>query len=202
MYGARAFLQIRGIFLYFRAFKTELGLWIGTNRHNHKTKVKDKDIEWPDKIKALGVWFTLDAERSQLLNYKERSEKISKIINDCSHQRMTLVGKITVIKSLLASQLKNILSPLRTNIKYIESIQKELFAFLWDGKNDKIERTQIINNYAEGGLKMLDLKTFSRSLKFTWIQKYLSSQNNAKWKTFFDYRLKRYGGSFLFWLAT
>ena len=45
---------------------------------------------------------------------------------------------------------------------------------------------------------MLDLKTLSRSLKFTWIQKYLSSQNNAKWKTFFHYRLKCYGGPFLF----
>ena len=45
---------------------------------------------------------------------------------------------------------------------------------------------------------MLDLKTFNRSLKFTWIQKYLSCQSNAKWKTFFDYRLKRYGGPFLF----
>ena len=144
-------------------------MWIGTTRHNHKIKVKDKDIEWPDKIKALGVWFTLDAERSQLLNYKERSEKISKIINDSSHRRLTLIGKITVIKSLLASQLLYILIPLRTNIKYVESIQKELFAFLWDGKNDKIKRTQIINNYAEGGLKIIDLKTFSRSLKFTWI---------------------------------
>ena len=132
-------------------------MWIGTNRHNHKIEVKDKDIEWPDKIKALGVWFTFDAERSQLLNYKERSEKISKIINDWSHRRLTLIGKITVIKSLLASQLIYILSPLRTNIKYGESIQKELFAFLWDGKNDKIKRAQIINNYAEGGLKMLDL---------------------------------------------
>ena len=36
-------------------------------------------------------------------------------------------------------------------------MQKELFAFLWDGKNDKIKRAQIINSYAEGGLKMLDL---------------------------------------------
>ena len=103
-----------------------------------------------------------------------------------------------MIKSLLASQLIYILSPLPTNSKYVESIQKELFALLWDGKNDKIKRTQIINNYAESGLKMLDLKTFSRSLQFTWIQKYLSSQNNAKWKTFFDYRLKRCGGPFLF----
>ena len=131
---------------------------IGEYRHNHKVEVKDKDIEWPDKIKALSVWFTLDAERSQLLNYKERSEKISKIINDCSHLRLTLIGKKIVIKSLLASQLIYILSPLPTNNKYVESIKKELFAFLWDGKDDKIKRTQIVNNYAEGGLKMLDLK--------------------------------------------
>ena len=58
-----------------------------------------------------------------------------------------------------------------------------------------MEQTNTVNNYAEGGPKMLDLKTFSRSLKFTWIQKYLSSQSNAKWKTFFDYRLRRNGGS-------
>ena len=161
-----SFGQLSGLRVNYEKTKA---MWIGTTRHNHKIKVKDKDIEWPDKIKALGVWFTLDAERSQLLNYKERSEKISKIINDSSHRRLTLIGKITVIKSLLASQLLYILIPLRTNIKYVESIQKELFAFLWDGKNDKIKRTQIINNYAEGGLKIIDLKTFSRSLKFTWI---------------------------------
>ena len=155
-------------------------LWIGAYRHNDKIQVKDKDIEWPDRIKALGVWFTLDVERSQLLNYKERSEKVSKIINDWSHRRLTLIGKITVIKSLLASQLVYILSPLPTNSNYVESIQKELFAFLWDGKNDKIKRSEIINNYAEGGSKMLDLKTFTRSLKFTWIQRYLSSEKNEK----------------------
>ena len=64
-------------------------MWIGTYRHNHRIKVEDKDIEWPDKIKARSLWFTLDAERSQLLNYKERSEKMSKIINDWSHRRLS-----------------------------------------------------------------------------------------------------------------
>ena len=64
-------------------------MWIGTYRHNHRIKEEDKDIEWPDKIKARSVWFTLDAERSQLLNYKERSEKMSKIINDWSHRRLS-----------------------------------------------------------------------------------------------------------------
>ena len=126
----QSFCQLSGLRVNYEKTKA---MWIGTNRHNHKIEVKDKDIEWPDQIKALGVWFTLDAERSRLLNYKERSEKVSKLINDWSHRRLTLIGKM---KSLLASQLIYILSPLPTNIKYVESIQKELFAFLWDGKND------------------------------------------------------------------
>ena len=96
-----SFGQLSGLRVNYEKTKA---MWIGTYSHNHKIEVKDKDIEWPDKIKALGVWLRLDAERSQLLNYKERSEKISKIINDdWSHRRLTLIGKITVIKSLLAN---------------------------------------------------------------------------------------------------
>ena len=184
------FGQLSGLRVNYEKTKA---MWIGTSRYN------DKNIEWPeDKVRALGVWFTLNSERSQLLNYQERSEKITKIINDWSHRRLTLIGKITVIKSLLASQLVYILSPLPTNCEYVKLIQKELYTFLWNGKNDKIKRTEIINNYSDGGLRMLDLKTFSRSLKFTWIQKYLNNKNNEKWKIFFDYHLSRYGGPFIF----
>ena len=36
--------------------------WIGTSRLNNKIKVKNKNIKWAEeKVKALGVWFTLDA---------------------------------------------------------------------------------------------------------------------------------------------
>ena len=71
-------------------------------------------IKWAEeKVKALGVWFTLDANKTQMLNYTERrAKKIVKITQDWSHRRLTLMGKITVIKSLLTPQLVYILSPL------------------------------------------------------------------------------------------
>ena len=43
----------------------------------------------------------------------------------------------------------------------------------------------MINDYAEGGLKMIDIQSFSKALKATWIRKYLDTTNQGKWKLFF-----------------
>ena len=56
----------------------------------------------------------------------------------------------------------------------------------------------MINDYEDGGLKALNLKFFSRSLKFTWMQKYLNDESHEKWKVFIDYYLKQLGGKFIF----
>ena len=42
----------------------------------------------------------------------------------------------------------------------------------------------MINDYAEGGLKMIDIQSFSKALKATWIRKYLDTSNQGKWKLF------------------
>jgi len=43
----------------------------------------------------------------------------------------------------------------------------------------KIKRTEMINDYAEGGLKMLDMKSFNRALTAKWIQRYLDPNNKG-----------------------
>ena len=40
---------------------------------------------------------------------------------------------------------------------------------------------------------MIDLVSFNKSLKTTWIKKYLDSTNNGKWKVFIDLALKNHG---------
>ena len=56
-----------------------------------------------------------------------------------------------VIKSLLASQLVYIMSPLPTSSEHLKDINNLLHQFLWDGKRDKIKRAEMINDYATGG---------------------------------------------------
>ena len=46
-----------------------------------------------------------------------------------------------------------------------------LYTFLWNGKGDEIKRKVMINDYGVGGLKMIDISSFNKSLKTTWIKK-------------------------------
>ena len=52
----------------------------------------------------------------------------------------------------------------------------------------------MINDYSEGGLKMIDIASFSKSLKAKWIQKYLDPESSSKWKWLFDSELEGNGG--------
>ena len=82
------------------------------------------------------------------------------------------------------SKLPYIVTPLQTNLQAIKEINKLFFIhfFLLNGKKDKINRSIMINDYPEGGLKMIDIASFNKSLKATRIKKYLYSENRGKWK--------------------
>ena len=67
------------------------------------------------------------------------------------------------------------------------------FKFLWDGKQDKVKRTDIINDFAKRGLKMLDLQSLNRALKAKWMQRYLDPHNRGKWKLFVEFLISLTG---------
>ena len=106
-------------------------------------------------------------------NYNEKIEKVRAILGCWKFRRLSLLGKITVLKSLAASQLVYILSSLGTNEKVLKEITKIFFNFLWSGKGDEIKGNVVINDFAVGGIKMIDIFSFNKSLKATWIKKYL-----------------------------
>ena len=165
--------------------KTE-ALWIGSSIGNDKLFLPGKELKWPEsKVKTLGLWLSVEPEIAALLNYDEKVEKIRKILSCWKYRRLTLLGRITVLKSLAASQLVYLLSPLPSNYNALNQINKLFYQFLWNGKGDKIKRKIMINDYCDGGLKMIDLISFNKALKTTWIKKYLDTTNNAKWNLFF-----------------
>ena len=89
--------------------------------------------------------------------------------------------KITVLKSLVTSQFVYILAPLPSNHTALDEINRIFYNFLWDGKGDKIKRDIIISEYKSVGLRMIDIKSFNKALKSTWIKKYLDKDNHGKW---------------------
>ena len=191
-----SFAEISGLKVNYE--KTE-ALWIGSLRFQKRRIETSKNILWSFcKVNALGVWFSTIKEESAMLNFQERKEKISKIIENWQLRRLTLLGKITVIKSLLASQLVYILSTLPTPSGYLKEINSLLYKFLWNGKCDKIKRIRMINDYTKGGLKMLDIQSFNNSIKAKWIQRYLDPNDKGKWKLFTDFFLGNHDATALF----
>ena len=91
-----------------------------------------------------------------------------------------------------------ILSPLPTYYEAIQEINSLFYKFLWSDKVDKIKRNVMINDYPEGGIKMIDIISFNKSLKAVWVKKYLDNENCGHWKLFFDAELKKYGGKAIF----
>ena len=56
------------------------------------------------------------------LNYTEKVNKMRNILSYLEYRRLTLIGKIQVIKRLALSQLTYILIPLTTNQNFINEI--------------------------------------------------------------------------------
>ena len=56
----------------------------------------------------------------------------------------------------------------------------------------------MISDYKNGGLRMIDIKSFNKALKSTWVKKYLDNDNHGKWKLLFDSEIHDYGGDVIF----
>ena len=138
------FFEVSGLKL--NDLKTE-GLWIGANSGKDRISTPGRNFKWPKyKVKALGVWFSIDPEATATLNYNEKLDRVGNVLRCWQYRRLTLIGKITVLKSLVAPQLVYVLSPLLTNAKVIKEVNKLFYSFLWNGKGDKLSKT-IINDY-------------------------------------------------------
>ena len=58
-----------------------------------------------------------------------------------------------------------VMSSMPSYVKSLKEVNDLIFKFLWDNKGDKIKRTEMIADYQDGGLKMLDIIEFNKALK-------------------------------------
>ena len=129
------FILVSGLKLNNR--KTE-ALWIGAYKDRGDKLCPGKNLKWiKQKGKALGVWFSTNPEQVLEANYADKLAKVSNSLGCWELRRLSLLGKITVLKSLKVSQLVYILSPLPTNQRVLEEINTLFFNFLWNDKGDK-----------------------------------------------------------------
>ena len=145
------------------------------------------------------MFFYTDTKQNLLQNITPKLQDFKNCLKQWQHRKLTLMGKITVIKTFALPKLIYPLTVL-PNIDEvtIKDIIDSMFKFLWDDKPDKIKRKLITKDYKEGGLKMIDFKKFLLALKAGWIARILDINNKGQWKQIYLQKFKKLGKELIF----
>jgi hypothetical protein len=157
--------------------KTE-AMWIGKQTNNVNTPL---GIKWVKQIRSLGIFFSYDSDYVMQKNFMDKAKDFKRILDMWLQRNLSIIGKITILKSLAFSKIIYQCGILECPAKFIEHINDLAYKFLWNNKKDKIKRKTIIAEYEDGGLKMLDIATFIKAQKAMWVKR-LVSDDNGSWK--------------------
>ena len=129
-------------------------------------------------FKALGIWFSKNEEEIQNLNLTDRTKRIESLINMWKPRKLSLKGKIVIIKTLLLPQIQFLFSMIQIPDNILKKIDSLLFDYLWEDKPAKVKRTTIISKVEQGGLGMIDVYEVHNAAKTGWIKRLLNESNS------------------------
>ena len=157
--------------------KTQI-MRLGSLKNSDAKLVTQETISWSRRVKILGIYFTPSKKEMIELNYNRLCEKIEQIVTAWSNRDLSLMGKILVVNSLIASQytyyFMNTYSPTPEIIAKIKRLIKK---YLWGVKPVKIAYNTLIQNRYVGGLQMVDPMSKNIALKVKWFKDAVGSQS-------------------------
>ena len=127
----------------------------------------DYQLDWSrGPFKILGVFFPPDVSNIWDLNTNDILNKVVKILNNWSKRKLTLLGRITIIKSLALSKFVHLLSSLPDPSKELfKELEGRFYNFLWNKGPDRLRRKVMINNVCSGGVENITYTLFCQGFK-------------------------------------
>ena len=143
---------------------------IGSLKHSDAEMYSISDYKWTNQdISVLGVTIAHDDILQK--NYHSITKKVSNTLNAWNNRGLSLIGKVQVVNTLIASLFvyKMMVLPIipKHTVKSVENIIRE---FLWSGGKSKIAYRILQNPKDQGGLNLVDLIRKDKALKATWPQ--------------------------------
>ena len=174
-----------GTFAKFSGLYPNIGkckaMWVGKlapNTRENNMEYLNLPFESVSYLKILGVVFENDLSKIQITNYTHLISNAKRIMSLWKGRNLTLIGKITIIKSLILSQFTHLFTALPKPFdNVLKQFNKQLYEFLWGSKRERIKRRIITESYENGGLRMVDLGTYISALKATWVKRQLISSH-------------------------
>jgi len=173
---------------------------LGSLKNTNIVFYENRNLKWSsDCIDYLGLHISHNMTDMLEVNFKNKLSDIRNTLQIWKRRNLTLIGKITLIKTFALSKLVYPFSvfpnPSESFFKELDSV---LFNFVWNGKPDKIKRKTLILPYSEGGLGFPDCRVFCEVLKIVWVKRFYGKAEDVRWVLFFNKAIEPYGGKILF----
>jgi len=99
--------------------------------------------EFKTSVKILGVHFDYKNVRRKKANFDSVLKSIKKVLNMWKWRGLTLIGRIQIVKSFAIPKILSKASLIPVSSEFIKEVNKELYSFIWKGK-DKVKRSTLI----------------------------------------------------------
>ena len=160
-------------------------IWIGRKKHSTDKLKVSVNLDWgKSEFVLLGISFNVDLAKMPETNLNSALNKAETQLKNWNVRRLSPIGKITVLKSLILSKFIHIFLVLPVPENFIRKLNTLFFQFLWNNKPNKIKRATICGNYSKGALKMVNVCQFIKLLKITWIRR-IFFQTDCQWLILF-----------------
>ena len=167
---------------------------------NKTNVILHNGFKWTSECATtLGMTFYHKYSSTEQHNMNKKINEFREVLKRWQHRKLTLMGKVTVVKTFALPKLIYPLSVLKTpSQEAFNSINKMIFEFVWDGKPEKIKRNRLFSMYENGGLKLTDVSLFEKALKMSWIKRYLDPNEIGQWKKIYKNLLDKNGNELIF----
>ena len=185
-------IDIREILSRLKEFAIISGLVINEKKckilpmnHIHNHNLHSIGFEIVDKIKIVGVVFSNKTSACNMKdNWESRIEKAKKILSKWLKIKLSYLGKILIIKTLILSQFTFLIQSITLPENILNEINTLCFRFLWRETDltkkgwERVSREQMFKSKLAGGLEMISFSDFQNSFLISWAKKFLDDDDN------------------------
>uniref|UniRef100_A0A3B4YJP5 Reverse transcriptase domain-containing protein n=1 Tax=Seriola lalandi dorsalis TaxID=1841481 RepID=A0A3B4YJP5_SERLL len=135
-------------------------------------------------MKYLGIKLSDEISEMVALNFNPLLQKIKTNLDKWGKLKLTLWGKIDVVKMIVAPQFGYVamMLPMRIPSSTFRQLDDMIGHFLWAGKRPRIKLRKLCTHMEKGGLGLPDLRLYYLAFEMAKIARYWqTSGNNVAW---------------------
>jgi hypothetical protein len=140
-----------------------------TDRHMHN---------WVENIKMLGFYIN-NGNNIEQENFDLVSKKIENTIRYWKRFKLSIIGRITIVKTLILPHVAFVGSVLHPGTEWLATQSEKIKKFVLD--NQKVAKDKLYKKVKEGGLGLIEFDKFLTAIQCTWMQKAIKNINDC-WK--------------------